>query len=144
MRTAAFALLIAGSALAASCAPVPPAAAVGDAALRQAVAAPTRTPTNLARDRYRHPVETLAFFGVKPSDTVVEIWPGGGWYTEILAPYLALGGGTYIAAAPERSLTGVRKLIAAQPTTYSGCGLPISRSSRRVEPRLRRGAPMSC
>ena len=38
------------------------------------------------RDRYRHPRETLAFFGVRPGDTVVEIWPGGGWYTEILAP----------------------------------------------------------
>ena len=45
-----------------------------------------RPPTSL-RDRYRHPYETLAFFGVRPSDTVVEIWPGGGWYTEILAPY---------------------------------------------------------
>ena len=40
------------------------------------------------RDRYRHPYETLAFFGVAPADTVVEIWPGGGWYTEILAPYV--------------------------------------------------------
>jgi predicted methyltransferase len=106
--------------LAASCAPVPRAAAVSDETLRQAVAAPTRTAANLARDRYRHPVETLTFFGVRPSDTLVEIWPGGGWYTEILAPYLAQGGGTYIAAAPERSLTGVRKLIAAQPATYAG------------------------
>ena len=87
-------------------------------ALRLAAAAPTRTPTNVARDPYRHPVETLAFFGVRPGDTVVEIWPGGGWYTEILAPYLASGGGTYIAAAPERSLTGVRKLLAAQPAVY--------------------------
>ena len=38
------------------------------------------------------PDETLTFFGVKPGDTVVELWPGGGWYTEILAPYLASGG----------------------------------------------------
>jgi predicted methyltransferase len=119
MKTAAFALLLGSAALVASCAPAPPAAAVSDVALAQVVAAPTRTRANHARDRYRHPVETLAFFGVKPSDTVVEIWPGGGWYTEILAPYLAQGGGTYIAAAPERSLTGVRKLIAAQPAAYS-------------------------
>jgi predicted methyltransferase len=70
-------------------------------ALRQAVAAPTRTEANRARDVYRHPAETLAFFGIKPSDTVVEIWPGGGWYTEILAPYLAQGGGRLILANPK-------------------------------------------
>jgi predicted methyltransferase len=56
------------------------------AALKAAVAAPSRTDANRARDQYRHPAQTLAFFGVKPTDTVVEIWPGGGWYTEILAP----------------------------------------------------------
>ena len=63
--------------------------------LKAAIAAPSRTPANVARDRYRHPLETLSFFGVRPSDTVVEIWPSGGWYTEILAPYLAAGGGRY-------------------------------------------------
>ena len=46
-------------------------------------------PANVERDRYRHPAQTLSFFGSSPTDTVVEIWPGGGWYTEILAPYLA-------------------------------------------------------
>jgi predicted methyltransferase len=65
-----------------------------------AVAAPSRSPANVARDRDRHPAETLAFFGVKPGDTVVEIWPFGGWYTEILAPYLNAGGGKLIAASP--------------------------------------------
>ena len=39
-----------------------------------------------ARDVYRHPVETLDFFGIEPGMTVMEIWPGGGWYTELLAP----------------------------------------------------------
>ena len=78
-RTALFACLLAGSALLASCAPVQSAAVFDQAPLRLAAAAPTRTPANVARDRYRHPVETLAFFGVRPSDTVVEIWPGGGW-----------------------------------------------------------------
>src|SRR3712207_7416924 len=57
------------------------------AALSAAIAAPHRTPANVARDPYRHPLETLSFFGVQPEHTVVEIWPGGGWYTEILAPY---------------------------------------------------------
>jgi predicted methyltransferase len=83
-----------------------------------AIAAPTRTPANIARDRYRHPAETLAFFGVRPSDTVVEIWPGGGWYTEILAPYLASGGGTLYAVAPEWGLSGIAKLQAANPALY--------------------------
>ncbi len=48
-----------------------------------------RSPENKARDVWRHPAETLSFFGVRPDSTVVELWPGGGWYTEILAPYLA-------------------------------------------------------
>jgi predicted methyltransferase len=47
-----------------------------------------RDPKNTPRDIYRHPQETLGFFGVKPSDTVIEISPGGGWYTEILAPFV--------------------------------------------------------
>lgn len=50
------------------------------------------------RDAWRHPAETLEFFGVDPSSTVVEIWPGGGWYTNILAPWVAANGGTYVAA----------------------------------------------
>lgn len=84
------------------------AAKPGDA-LAAAVAAPTRTPANLARDKYRHPAETLAFFGVKPGDTVVELWPGAGWYTEILAPLAKAGGGTLFAAAPwDRGLNRVK------------------------------------
>lgn len=50
------------------------------------------------RDVWRHPAETLAFFGVDPSWTVVEIWPGGGWYADILAPWISANGGTYVAA----------------------------------------------
>jgi predicted methyltransferase len=50
------------------------------------------------RDRWRHPIETLEFFGLKPSMTVVELWPGAGWYTQILAPLLAAGGGKLYAA----------------------------------------------
>lgn len=86
--------------------------------LLAAIKAPSRTPANAARDIYRHPAQTLAFFGVKPDQTVVEIWPGGGWYTEILAPYVAKSG-HYIAAAPsEQSRAGVKKLIAANPAAY--------------------------
>ena len=120
IRTAMLACLLAGSTLVASCAPVQSAAVLDQGPLRLAAANPLRSPANVARDRYRHPVETLAFFGVRPGDTVVEIWPGGGWYAEILAPYLAQGGGIYIAAAAERGLTGVRKLVAAQRAAYGG------------------------
>ncbi|NJN52034.1 MAG: class I SAM-dependent methyltransferase [Gammaproteobacteria bacterium] len=56
-----------------------------------------RTEANRARDGFRHPIETLTFFGVTPTSSVVEVWPGGGWYTEILAPYLRTGG-VYFAA----------------------------------------------
>ena len=87
-------------------------------ALRAAVDAATRTAANRERDRYRHPYETLAFFGVRPSDTVVELWPGGGWYTEILAPYLASGGGKLILAAPEWGRGGIDKLKAANAALY--------------------------
>jgi predicted methyltransferase len=87
-------------------------------ALAAALKAPNRTPANLARDRYRNPGPTLAFFGVKPSDTVVEIWPGGGWYTEILAPYLAAGGGQLWVAAPDWGMGGARKLRTANPAVY--------------------------
>jgi predicted methyltransferase len=88
-------------------------------ALRAAIAAPGRTPANVARDRYRHPFETLSFFGVRPTDRVVEIWPSGGWYTEILAPYLAGGGGHYYAASMgANGNNGVRRMMAANPPLY--------------------------
>lgn len=87
-------------------------------ALRAAVAAPTRTPANALRDRYRHPAETLAFFGVKPTDTVVELIPGGGWYTEILSPYLAQRGQLWVAGGWERGLNGVKALQAKDAATY--------------------------
>ncbi|MGB1581001.1 MAG: class I SAM-dependent methyltransferase [Nevskiales bacterium] len=56
-----------------------------------------RSAEHQARDRYRHPMATLAWFGVEPNMTVVEIWPGAGWYTEILAPYLREQGRLYAA-----------------------------------------------
>jgi predicted methyltransferase len=94
------------------------AASVRKIALARAIAAPSRTPANVARDRYRHPAETLDFFGVDPSDTVVEIWPGGGWYTEILAPYLSQGGGTYYAVAPGGKGPALERMMGANPSLY--------------------------
>lgn len=83
--------------LAACCALLPALSAAADAALQQAIANPQRTPANVERDVYRHPRETLEFMGIRPDLTVIEILPGEGWYTEILAPYLR-GQGRLIAA----------------------------------------------
>ncbi len=66
--------------------------------LHDAVNSSFRSPENKARDAYRHPYETLTFFGIQPDMTVVELWPFGGWYTEILAPYLREHGKLYAAA----------------------------------------------
>ncbi|WP_346839572.1 methyltransferase [Microbulbifer sp. SAOS-129_SWC] len=59
-----------------------------------------REKANAARDQYRHPAQTLEFMGIRPDMSVVEIWPGGGWYTEILAPYLRDKGTFYAAHFP--------------------------------------------
>jgi predicted methyltransferase len=93
-------------------------AGVDQQALAAAVAAPTRSEANRARDKYRHPAETLAFFGIKPTDTVVELWPGGGWYTEILAPYLSAKGRLVAAAPAGRATEGLAKRLDANPTHY--------------------------
>ena len=65
-----------------------------------ALAGDWRSEKNRARDQYRHPRETLAFFGVAPEQTLIEIWPGGGWYAEVLAPALNAHG-HYIAVVPK-------------------------------------------
>ena len=78
--------------LAAPAATTPP-----DARLVRMVDSTERTPKYAARDTARHPVEELHFFGLKPEQTVIEMWPGGGYWTEILAPYLR-DKGHYIAA----------------------------------------------
>lgn len=66
--------------------------------LSRIVSAEHRSDKNKLRDQYRHPVATLRFFDIKPTDTVLEVWPGNGWYSEILAPFVK-GSGQYIAAS---------------------------------------------
>ncbi len=88
-------------------------AAAAEAELRNAQTDPMdailvgdwRDPANSARDTWRHPRETLAFFGVGASQRIVEISPGGGWYTEILAP-LARGKGTYVGIVADPTKVG--------------------------------------
>lgn len=86
------------------CAPL--AAQASDPALEQVLADPRRD-NDRVRDQYRHPAETLAFFGVEPGMTVVDYMPAGGWYSRVLIPYLGEGG-SYIGLNPELhpSLTG--------------------------------------
>ncbi len=95
--------------------------------LDAALAGDWRSDKNKARDAYRHPQQTLAFFGVKPTQTVIELIPGGGWYTEVLAPWIKDGNGHYIAAMGRpsrpngeaaRALDGMNKRIAEHPAQF--------------------------
>jgi len=72
-------------------------------AMRSILPSDIRKAENKARDKYRHPKETLAFFGIKPTMTVFEVAPGKGWWTEILAPLLAAGGKLRIATYDTKS-----------------------------------------
>lgn len=94
--------------------------------LDEAVQGEHRSEQNKARDKYRKPLETLTFLGIKDDMKVVEIWPGGGWYTEILAPYLK-DNGKFIAAQYDmngpytyqrRSLGSFFTKIASNPKLY--------------------------
>jgi predicted methyltransferase len=95
-------------------------------ALRQVVNGPHRSAAHKARDQYRHPLETLTFFGINPRMTVVELWPFGGWYTEILAPYLRDHGQLYAAAMDPESTNredlqynaDLKALFAAHPELF--------------------------
>ena len=89
----------------------PPAfAADSAAALKAVINGDQRSADNKARDRYRHPLRTLSFFGIEPDMTVVEIFPGGGWYTEILAPFLKARGRYYAAGTdPDSSSRYARR-----------------------------------
>ncbi len=99
-----------------------------DTALQQAVANPARTSSFVARDQFRKPYEVLRFFGIKAGDTVVEISPGaGGYWTEILAPYLAGRGVYYAAQYPQaggsrphqrKYFEAFRAKLDANPTAY--------------------------
>jgi len=99
-------ILLAFAAFAAVAALSPP-----DAAIRVAVDSPSRNANFVARDPARHPYEELKFFGVRPTSTVVEVWPGGGYWTQILAPLLH-DQGTYYAAFGPTDGPGEERLFA--------------------------------
>jgi len=109
--------LLALAPLAAGAASDPAPAAV--AKLREAIASPQRAPENRARDAFRHPLETLLFFGIEPDMHVLELWPGGAWYTEILAPFLAPDGKLTVTnfdpeGPPDKPATRYAKDLAAK------------------------------
>ncbi len=105
---------------------MPPAAGAADASLQQAIDGSWRSAAHKARDRYRHPLRTLEFLGLRPDMTVIELAPGGGWYTEILAPVLHDRGHLIEAAAPadagspfmRRMAAAFRKKLASDPAVY--------------------------
>lgn len=108
--------------------------------LAAAIASPARTPKFAARDVYRHPLATLRFFGLRPDQTVVEIWPGSGWYMEILAPYLRDRGKYYAAVeAPDagkeagQNAASLRKRIADDPARFGKVVVTELRPPRLTE-----------
>ena len=92
-----------------------------------------RSDANKARNIYRHPVETLSFFGLKPDMTVVELWPSSGWYTEIIAPYVNAQGQYYAnvyvkPGDPEFNSSAVQLLkdkFAAHPDLYGNARITV-------------------
>lgn len=110
-RLFATSCLLLGSIMLLGAATAAPAAGV-DALLNRAVAGSWRAASNKARDQYRHPVQTLEFFGLTPDMTVIELDPGGGWYTEILAPVLRDHGQLIEAAPPLDSSSSFMRRMA--------------------------------
>ena len=110
-RSALRHLLLAAAALTVM-APAVATAAKADPAIVKAIGDPQRSEANRARDVYRHPAETLAFFDVHPGQTVIEFYPGGGWFTEILAPMLK-DKGHYVAMPPssEKGIAATRAML---------------------------------
>jgi predicted methyltransferase len=100
--------------------------------LDEVIDAPHRSEENRARDRYRHPKETLLFFGLRENMTVVEISPATGWYTEILAPILKRQG-KFLASPPalaadapepmKRRDAAYKAMVAADPKLYGGAAI---------------------
>lgn len=88
-----------------------------------AVAGAHRSDKNRARDGFRHPEETLRFFQVQPTQQVIELWPGGGWYTEILAPLLRERGKLSAVVANGPYLQPYKDFLASRPDLYDRVGL---------------------
>lgn len=125
-------------------APKPAAAKGGASTLAGAVAGDWRTSADKARDAWRHPVQSLEFWEIRPGQTVVEFWPGAGWYTDILAPFLASTGGKLYEAVLEADpadpaaadmVAAFRRKLEAKPKLYGKVDITtFGRSSGPVAP----------
>ncbi len=101
------------------------------------LAGPQRSEAERARDVYRHPAQTLTFFGIKPNQTVIEVSPGAGWYTEILAPSLHDSGTLYVAPyfaddakAESPANRRYREKLAQDPAVYGNVKIGALRAGR--------------
>ncbi len=93
----------------------------GTTTLQTILTSSHRSEQNRLRDKYRHPTQTLEFFGLRPNMTVVELWPGGGWYTEILAPFLAPKGQlivTNLVKSASKPALAFQEKLAANPEVF--------------------------
>lgn len=116
-----------GSAPATAATPAPaPASNISHAQFAKVLDGDWRVPQNAARDQYRHPEQTLQFFGLRDEQTVIEITPGNGWYSELLAPLLR-DKGRYVAAIVDpgqsdyanKSAASLKHKYAADPARYA-------------------------
>jgi len=100
-----------------------------------------RSPENIARNQYRNPQQTLEFFGLQPDSVVVEIWPSGGWYTEIIAPYVREHGRYYAAHWDpdsqvqfiQRGLGLYQEKLAANPALYDRVQMTVLAPPEKTE-----------
>jgi predicted methyltransferase len=144
-------MLIAGAAVLAACSPkgtdaagdpAPAAAPTPAQILDDVLAGAHRSDEEKARDQFRHPKETLLFFGAEPTMTIVEIWPGGGWYTNVIAPFVAKGVGVYYAAGlnPETSertrkaVDDFKAKFTNDPAVYGAVNVTVLGSEAGIAP----------
>lgn len=126
LTTARWALLATVVALTTACASGGTSRIATAQILDKVLAGDHRSAANRARDVYRHPKETLLFFGLRPETHVVEIWPASGWYTEIIAPVVNERGKYYAAQFPPNPeseyitnlLKAYQEKLAARPDLY--------------------------
>lgn len=131
-----------GAATLAACSGKPSPKFVAPKSIAAAVDGVWRAPADRARDAWRHPLQSLSFWGLSPGATVVEFWPGAGWYSDIIGPFLAATGGKFYAAslptddpAAKAVVDAYRAKFAGRPKLYGVVQLTtFGRGSARVAP----------
>jgi predicted methyltransferase len=128
-RALVLACVLCATGLVAGCSTTTPSRETTASAIDLALAGSQRSAADRGRDQYRHPKQTLLFFGIRPGMRVLQVWPESGWYTEIIAPLLEARGAGYIAGviAPDPGsrflqarLASYQRLLASRPDLYGG------------------------